>query len=214
MGVIEELILIAILLDFMIIGNARGIAWILIKLGYFAISVLLAVMLYKPISNVIMEKTQIDEKIETTLIKNFSKEENTNEDQMPTTLADSINNQIDKATTEARNNIVEQTAKSTTLTIMRAGTAIAIYIVARLLLFIVSIFAKGITKLPILKQIDKTGGVIYGILQGALVIYILLGIVSLMSVIWGSNPIVNAVSQSYFGATIYNNNIILKLIFK
>ena len=161
-----------------------------------------------------MEKTQIDEKIETTLIKNFSKEENTNEDQMPTTLADSINNQIDKATTEARNNIVEQTAKSTTLTIMRAGTAIAIYIVARLLLFIISIFAKGITKLPILKQIDKTGGVIYGILQGALVIYILLGIVSLMSVIWGSNPIVNAVSQSYFGATIYNNNIILKLIFK
>ena len=97
---------------------------------------------------------------------------------------------------------------------MRAGTALAIYIVARLLLFIISIFAKGITKLPILKQIDKTGGVIYGILQGALVIYILLGIVSLMSVIWGSNPIVNAVSQSYFGATIYNNNIILKLIFK
>ena len=133
---------------------------------------------------------------------------------MPETLAESINSQIDKATTETRNDIVEKTAQSTTLTIIRAGTAIAIYIIARLLLLIVSIFAKGITKLPILKQIDKTGGVIYGILQGAVIVYILLGIVSLISVIWGSNPVVNAVSNSYFGAIIYNNNIILKLIFK
>ncbi len=59
----------------MIIGYARGLAGSLIKLASFAIAVVLAVMLYKPISNVIMEKTQIDEKIETTLIKNFSKEE-------------------------------------------------------------------------------------------------------------------------------------------
>ena len=78
MGVIVDLILIAILLAFMIIGYVRGLAGSLIKLASFAIAVVLAVMLYKPISNVIMEKTQIDEKIETTLIKNFSKEENTN----------------------------------------------------------------------------------------------------------------------------------------
>ena len=66
MGVIVDLILIAILLAFMIIGYVRGLAGSLIKLASFAIAVVLAVMLYKPISNVIMEKTQIDEKIETT----------------------------------------------------------------------------------------------------------------------------------------------------
>ncbi len=74
---------------------------------------------------------------------------------MPTTLADSINNQIDKATTEARNNIVEQKKKSTTLTIMRAGTAIAIYIVARLLLFIISIFAKELQNYQYLSKLIK-----------------------------------------------------------
>lgn len=214
MGVIVDLILIAILLAFMVIGYIRGLAGSLIKLASFAIAIVLAVTLYKPISNTLIEKTQIDEKIESTLIQNFSKEENPDKEKMPETLAESINSQIDKATTETRNDIVEKTAQSTTLTIIRAGTAIAIYIIARLLLLIVSIFAKGITKLPILKQIDKTGGVIYGILQGAVIVYILLGIVSLISVIWGSNPVVNAVSNSYFGAIIYNNNIILKLIFK
>lgn len=214
MGVIVDLILIAILLAFMVIGYIRGLAGSLIKLASFAIAIVLAVTLYKPISNTLIEKTQIDEKIEEALIQNFSKEENPDKEKMPETLAESINSQIDKATTETRNDIVEKTAQSTTLTIIRAGTAIAIYIIARLLLLIVSIFAKGITKLPILKQIDKTGGVIYGILQGAVIVYILLGIVSLISVIWGSNPVVNAVSNSYFGAIIYNNNIILKLIFK
>ena len=67
MGVMVDLILIAILLAFMIIGYVRGLAGSLIKLASFAIAVVLALMLYKPISNVIMEKTQIDEKIETTL---------------------------------------------------------------------------------------------------------------------------------------------------
>ena len=76
MGVIVDLILIAILLAFMVIGYIRGLAGSLIKLASFAIAIVLAVTLYKPISNTLIEKTQIDEKIEEALIQNFSKEEN------------------------------------------------------------------------------------------------------------------------------------------
>lgn len=216
MGIIADLILIAIVVIFIMIGYKKGLTGSLIKLASFAIAVILAVILYKPLTNVVMENTQIDEKIEETIIQNFSKEENENknEENMPTTLVNSINNKIDQETTAARNEIVEKTAKTTTLTIMRIGTAIVIYILARIILFIVALLAKGITQLPLLKQIDKTGGIVYGLLQGAVIVYVVLGLVSLISVIWTNNPVVEAVNKSYLCSILYNNNIILKLIFK
>lgn len=214
MGVITDLILIAIVMVFVIIGYVKGLTGSLIKLASFIIAIVLALILYKPLTNVVIQKTQIDEKIEEAIIQNFSKTENQNEENMPTTLVESINNKIEKETTDARNEIVEKTAKSTTLTIMKVGTAIAIYIVARLILFIVAILAKGITQLPLLKQIDKTGGIVYGLVQGIVIVYVLLGIASLISVVWANNPIVEAINKSYIGLILYNNNIILKLIFK
>lgn len=216
MGIIADLILVAIVVIFIMIGYKKGLTGSLIKLASFAIAVILAVILYKPLTNVVMENTQIDEKIEETIIQNFSKEENENknEENMPTTLVNSINNKIEQETTTARNEIVEKTAKTTTLTIMRIGTAIVIYILARIILFIVALLAKGITQLPLLKQIDKTGGIVYGLLQGAVIVYVALGLVSLISVIWTNNPVVEAVNKSYLCSILYNNNIILKLIFK
>lgn len=214
MGVITDLILIAIVMVFVIIGYVKGLTGSLIKLASFIVAVVLALILYKPLSNVAMQKTQIDEKIETAIIQNFSKTENQNEENMPTTLVESINNKIEKETTDARNEIVEKTAKSTTLTIMRVGTAIAIYLAVRLVLFIVSVLAKGITQLPLLKEVDKAGGIAYGLVQGIVMVYVLLGIISLISVVWPNNPAVEAISQSYIGLILYNNNIILKLIFK
>lgn len=214
MGVITDLILIAIVMVFVIIGYVKGLTGSLIKLASFIVAVVLALILYKPLSNVVMQKTQIDEKIETAIIQNFSKTENQNEENMPTTLVESINNKIEKETTDARNEIVEKTAKSTTLTIMRVGTAIAIYLAVRLVLFIVSVLAKGITQLPLLKEVDKTGGIAYGLVQGIVMVYVLLGIISLISVVWPNNPVVEAISKSYVGLILYNNNIILKLIFK
>lgn len=216
MGIIADLILVAIVVIFIMIGYKKGLTGSLIKLASFAIAVILAVILYKPLTNVVMENTQIDEKIEETIIQNFSKEENENknEENMPTTLVNSINNKIEQETTTARNEIVEKTAKTTTLTIMRIGTAIVIYILARIILFIVALLAKGITQLPLLKQIDKTGGIVYGLLQGAVIVYVVLGLVSLISVIWTNNPVVEAVNKSYLCSILYNNNIILKLIFK
>ncbi len=214
MGVITDLILIAIVMVFIIIGYVKGLTGSLIKLASFVIAVILALILYKPLSNVVMQKTQIDEKIEEAIVQNFSKTENQNEENMPTTLVESINNKIEKETTETRNEIVEKTAKSTTLTIMKVGTAIAIYIVARLILFIVAVLAKGITQLPLIKEADKAGGIAYGLVQGIVMVYVLLGIVSLTSVVWANNPLVEAISQSYIGLILYNNNIILKLIFK
>ena len=220
MGVIVDLIIIAIVLLFIIVGYKKGLTGSLIKLLSFAIAVVLALILYKPVANTIIQRTQIDENLENAIITTFRSQENNQikqekkQSNMPDTIVNNINTQIDEATAEAKNAIVENTAMKTTKTIINIGSGILIYIIVRFILFIISIFAKQITKLPIIKQMDKTGGIIYGILEGMVIVYILLSIISLLSVIWNDNIIIQAITKSTIGDMLYNNNIILKLLFK
>ncbi len=220
MGVIVDLIIIAIVLLFIIVGYKKGLTGSLIKLLSFAIAVVLALILYKPVANTIIQRTQIDENLKNAIITTFRSQENNQikqekkQSNMPETIVNNINTQIDEATAEAKNAIVENTAMKTTKTIINIGSGILIYIIVRFILFIISIFAKQITKLPIIKQMDKTGGIIYGILEGMVIVYILLSIISLLSVIWNDNIIIQAITKSTIGDMLYNNNIILKLLFK
>ena len=63
--------------------------------------------------------------------------------------------------------------------------------------------------LPIIKQLDKLGGFIYGLIEGLLIIYIVLAIVSFVHV----QELQLAIKTSYIASILYNNNLLLMLFF-
>ena len=209
MGIIVDLILIACFILFIFVGYKKGLAGSLIKLCSFVIALILALALYNPVANAIKDNTQIDENIKSTIVETFGQQEQTQEENMPKDLVQNISSEIENATAEAVNN----TAQSISDTIINIGAGIVIFIVARLLLIIVSIFAKQIVKLPIIGLVDKVGGIAYGAVEGIVIIYILLGLISLSSLIWVDNAVVTAITNSGIGSFLYNNNIILKIFF-
>ena len=209
MGIIVDLILIACFILFIFVGYKKGLAGSLIKLCSFVIALILALALYKPVANAIKDNTQIDENIKSTIVETFRQQEQTQEENMPKDLVQNISSEIENATSEAVNNI----AQSISDTIINIGAGIVIFIVARLLLIIVSIFAKQIVKLPIIGLVDKVGGIAYGTVEGIVIIYIVLGLISLSSLIWVDNAVVTAITNSGIGSFLYNNNIILKIFF-
>ena len=209
MGIIVDLILIACFILFIFVGYKKGLAGSLIKLCSFVIALILALALYKPVANAVKDNTQIDENIKSTIVETFRQQEQTQEENMPKDLVQNISSEIENATSEAVNNI----AQSISDTIINIGAGIVIFIVARLLLIIVSIFAKQIVKLPIIGLVDKVGGIAYGAVEGIVIIYIVLGLISLSSLIWVDNAVVTAITNSGIGSFLYNNNIILKIFF-
>ena len=209
MGIIVDLILIACFILFIFVGYKKGLAGSLIKLCSFVIALILALALYNPVANAIKDNTQIDENIKSTIVETFGQQEQTQEENMPKDLVQNISSEIENATAEAVNN----TAQSISDTIINIGAGIVIFIVARLLLIIVSIFAKQIVKLPIIGLVDKVGGIAYGAVEGIVIIYIVLGLISLSSLIWVDNAVVTAITNSGIGSFLYNNNIILKIFF-
>lgn len=132
---------------------------------------------------------------------------------IPSVMMNYINDAVEKAGDEAKQNIVDVAAKDVAQTIIKGGVLISLFIVTRLLLMVIKVLAKFITEIPLIKQIDKTGGVIYGILQSLVIIYVILAIISFVSPMITNTSIVNAIQESYIGSILYNNNLLLKLLF-
>lgn len=214
MGIVVDLIIVAVMLLFIFLGYKKGLTGSLIKLLSFVIAIVLAVILYKPVGNVVIENTTIDDNIRTSLNETFgvqeNKQEEKNEENVPSSIMNNINKEIENATDEVKTNVIDETTK----TVVYVGSAIVIFLAVKVVLLIVSLFTSQITKFPIIRQVDKIGGLAYGAIEGVVIVYAILAVISLTSVIWANNAVVMAIGKSTLGEMLYNNNIILNLLFK
>ena len=211
MSIIVDLVILGIFILCIIMGYVRGLTGSLIKIVSFVLSLIIAFVLFIPISNLIIDNTQIDENIEQTIREMIVG--NTEEEQkMPEAITDYITEQVENASDSAKETIADNTAREVSLTIVKAGTWIVLFIVARILLILLRFITSLIAKLPVIKQFDKLGGIIYGILEGLIIIYVILAIISFVSPMM-NGTLANAIEESYVGSIMYNNNLLLKIIF-
>ena len=70
MGVIIDIILIAIVLLSAFLGYKKGLVKLGAKLFAGIIAIILTIIVYKPVSGIIIKNTSIDEKIKDTIVQN------------------------------------------------------------------------------------------------------------------------------------------------
>ena len=133
-------------------------------------------------------------------------------DNMPTTITDYIGEQVENVTDSAREAVADTTSREVAITIVKAATWIILFIVARILLILLKFITSLIARLPVIKQFDKLGGVIYGLLEGLIIVYVVLAIISLISPLM-NGTLAELIDNSYLGSMMYNNNLLLKIIF-
>lgn len=211
MSIIVDLVILAIFIICIIIGYVRGLTGSLIKILSFVLSIVIAFILFVPISNLIINNTQIDDNLEQS-IREMIIGNNEEEQKMPEAITDYIQQQVENASDSAKEAIADSTAREVSLTIVKAGTWIVLFIVARILLIFLKFITALIAKLPVIKQFDKLGGIIYGVIEGLIIIYVLLAIISFVSPMT-NGALTNAIEQSYVGSMMYNNNLLLEIIF-
>lgn len=214
MSIIVDLVIVGIIALCIIIGYVKGLTGSLIKILSFVLSIIVAFVLFIPVSNFIIDHTQIDENLEKSIREMIVKEEEDTpkEENMPTAITDYINQKVEEASTQAKEGIVDATARDVSVTIVKAGTWIILFIIARILLIFLKFITALIAKLPVIKQCDKLGGIVYGLVEGLIITYAALAVISFVTPMTKGN-ISNAISDSYLGAQMYNNNLLLKIIF-
>lgn len=206
MAILIDLLLIGIIALFVLIGYKQGLVKSAIKILSFFIAVIISLILYKPISNTIIVHTSLDDNIKNIIVENVKIEEKKEEDS--NVVKDNLSNKI----IVGANNTIEEAANSFAVKIIELGVILLLYLITRLVLRFISALTDLITNLPILKQINKTGGIIYGFLKGIFIIYAILGIIYLISPIISKNAF-DIIDNTIIAKEIYNNNILLTLIF-
>lgn len=220
MGIIVDLIIILIFALCIYTGYKRGLARCLFKIVTSILALIIAIVLYKPFVNFVIENTTIDDNIALSLERIIDQNSNENDNKIidensgiPKPIVNYLNDNVGEYAQNEKNEIITQVSKKAADIIVNLACIIIIYIIAKILLKILTILLDIVSKIPLIKQCNELGGIIYGIIEAILVIFIILTIISVVSTLIGDYGISNMILESHIGRFLYNNNLFLNLIF-
>lgn len=207
MGIIIDIIFICILALSIYLGYKKGLVKVIFNVFAFLIAIILTVILYRPITNVVINNTELDEKIANVIIENGTVEvENSSENK-------TIDKYVENTKKNIQNDVVNTTAKSLSENLVGIIVMVSLFIILRIVLIVVAFFANSLAELPIVKQFNKVGGTIYGVLEGIIIVLAVLAIVYFISSITKDSNIVSVINTSIITKYVYYNNPILNIIF-
>ena len=157
---ILDIIIILTILLCVIMGYKKGLIEVAFRLISFLIAIILSLMLYVPVSNYIIENTNIDEQIKTIIVNNINPEEVESEEketskEVPKIITDYINQTFTEVADTAKDNVTEIVATNLSITAIKILTLILLFIVIRIMLTIVKFITNLISKLPIINSANK-----------------------------------------------------------
>ena len=142
MGIFVDIILVVLIALSIFLGYKKGLAQLAIKLCAFIIAILITFILYRPIANLVINTTSIDESIEDTIYNKVT--EMIQKDETNELTSDLIES--------AKQGMLEQSARELAINVVYGGTIIILFIIVRIALIFVSALANLVAKLPIIKQ--------------------------------------------------------------
>lgn len=213
MGLVFDIILIGIILLNIFICYKKGLVKLAVGLIAVIASIILAVILYRPVSNLIIKNTEFDDNIENAIIENFTTENTEKQENEDDGFTKYIEKYVDDTVNKTKNEIVVEAAEIIAVKVINICVIIGIFIVTRIVLILLTFIADIITELPILKQFNKVGGILYGIIKALLIIYLITAILFFIVNTTGNIEISNAVTSSFITKLFYNYNLLLTIIF-
>ena len=219
-----DIIIILIFVSSIAIAYVRGLSSVIYQLASWIITIILIFVLCRPITNVIIDNTTLDEniseKIQINLEDNFGEnlEEGTSISEEDSNISNSviglINGYISEANEKGTENIAKYVSDEISYIAVSAIVILGIFIFARVISLILKFVLDVIVSLPIFGTVNKVGGIAYGVIRAFLIIYIVLAIISLLSPTLANTGLILAIKSSHIGSIFYNDNIILNFLQK
>ncbi len=223
-----DVILVGVVLIAGFIGYKVGFVKTVISFLSLFIALGLALLFYQPLSVILIENTEIDnwieEKImnydtsgdtvvnEETTIETTEKEEDNSITAILSNLPEMISENLNIES--AKNSIKHEIAVKTSEMIMKLLSIIIIYVVVKVTLLVASIVLGGMMKLPVLKQLNEILGMSLGAVIGFLNMYLAFAIITFISSITDISVVIDAIKSSMIANAMFENNLIIRFLFK
>jgi uncharacterized membrane protein required for colicin V production len=227
----SDYVVLGIIVGFGIIGLLNGFVFSIFKIASFFISIIISVKFY-PVVSEMLAKTPFYNNIKDSILKNLLLQ---NKEYVPAignqvkanaaetvinrlplpdffkqSLADKIPNPSEIIDTSGIMNTISEEIAKVVISIL---SLVLLYFLVRIGLVLVGFILRGITKLPVVKQMDKFGGFAFGAAEGIFTVYILCAILMLFNTVPQFGQVFDLVDKSIFAKTFYQNNFIVNWMF-
>lgn len=196
-------------------GYKRGFVHIVLSMVAMLVTSLLAGLLTVPVSAMIASATSVDESLEESVGELIALNEVVDVQSVSKL---NLPSQIEDIIVEGASGVVggfnEYLVETVAGLILKAITffilIIIIYIVVRIVIFMFDF----ISKLPVINSINKTGGLIVGLLQGLLIVWIACLVVTAFGDKAWAQEVFTQINANPLLTFIYNNNLIIFIVTK
>ena len=190
------------------INSKKGLIEVAYKIVAFFIAIIISLILFRPISALLINNTNIDEYVNNYVVSTIDKD--SNEEKTENKEKNSIPKILDNAINSAKQETTQAVSSSITNIVINIISFIAVFIITRIILIFLHIFSEALGNLPLIKQFNHIGGLLYGILKSFIIIFIILALVSVLPL----TSLQETIDSTIITRILYNINPILLLFFK
>ena len=198
------------------IGKKRGLTVCLVNIFSLIIAFIIAFMLYKPVANLIIQNTDIDDNLKTIIKSNIPISDTNLSVEASSNLPNKMQEYINNTTTsinQTKDEAIEKVANDITEQVINVISFLGIFVIVRAALLLVKLVSKIINKLPILKQVNDLGGAICGFIEGAILVYTIFAVISIAAPTLKDTTIIKQINDSALGKQMYTNNLITNKVY-
>ena len=207
MGIVIDIILVLIVALSAFLGYKKGLVELGAKLFAGIIAIVITLIIYKPVGNIVIKNTSIDEKIENTIL-----EKTTNVIDENSKISDNkyIQDASDNAVSQVKEEVLPEQARNIAVNVVYGATALILFIISKIVLSIVISLANAVASLPILKQFNEIGGFLYGLVRGAIISFVLILVIGTVAKLNPNGSLSKNVESTYLLKEVYGSIVKIK----
>lgn len=229
--ILDALLLIGFITSFFL-GLSRGLIKSVWKVGALVLTIVLIIVLKTPFTNMLAQTdaagriyASVSDKITPIFEDSIyngklftpQTDELSNTLHLPKIVIDQVLDDYDaqalvSGTSSTITRAIDNISRSVTMTILGFIAAVILFILVKLLLWIVYKILNAVSKLPIINGANKMLGAVIGVLNMLFVVYIICAIVSFAAA--DNSQIYRMICETYIVKHFYNYNILLQLFMK
>lgn len=216
MGIWVDALVVICMAGFIIIGYKKGLIKVALSFVAIILSFVIAFTLYRPVATAIINNTELDNNINNHIyekIKDVDFKNITEKDKENNKILKFSEKYVNSAIEQSKDNIAEDVSENLTRTIIEGISFLGLLIITRIALIALNLLSSFIAEFPIIKQFNKSGGVLYGIIEGFFIINTIFAIIYLINTTTPNTKLERAISDSKIGSLVYENNVIINVIF-
>jgi uncharacterized membrane protein required for colicin V production len=227
----SDYIVLGVIFVFAIVGLINGFVFSIFKIASFFLSIYISVKFY-PAAADMLAKTPLYDAVKSSVLKSLTargqeaaaasggQQAGTAAEavigglQLPGVFKKALIDRVpDTEQLVDMNGIMNTISEELTRIIISVLSLILLYVLVRIAIMIVGYILKGITKLPVVKQLDRLGGLALGAAQGLLTVYIICAVLMLFNTVPQFGQVFTSLENSMLAKFFYENNFIVNFMF-